>query len=175
MNTNRVSLIAAIGAASWMLAACSGSEPPAVADDDCVVREITLPEDKTAELARLLDEFDPVALGKLLRDNARLLPPNVPAIEGREAILEHYKGSIAKELDYEVTPLTRVMVGNVGLAEGSYRVKNLVKGEYVEEGKYLTVWVYENGQWQIARMMTNTDYQVARTSISVETPADPGQ
>ena len=117
MNTNRVSLIAAIGAASWMLAACSGSEPPAVADDDCVVREVTLPEDKTAELARLLDEFDPVALGNLLRDNARLLPPNVPAIEGREAILEHYKGSIAKELDYEVTPLTRVMVGNVGLAE----------------------------------------------------------
>ena len=174
MKTNRVLLIAAIGAASWMLAACSGGDRPAVVDD-CVVREVTLPEELTAELARLLDEFDPVALGNLLRDNARLLPPNVPAIEGRDAILEHYKGAIAKELDYEVTPLTRVMVGNVGLAEGTYRVKNLVKGEYVEEGKYLTVWVYENEQWKVARMMTNTDYQVARTSISVETPADSGQ
>ena len=63
------------------------------------------------------------------------------------------------------------MIGNVGLAEGSYRVKNLANDTYVEEGKYLAVWVNQDGQWKVARMMTNTDYQVARTSVEVEEPA----
>ena len=63
------------------------------------------------------------------------------------------------------------MIGNVGLAEGSYRVKNLGNDTYVEEGKYLAVWVNQDGQWKVARMMTNTDYQVARTSVEAEEPA----
>lgn len=129
-----------------------------------------MPEDVAVEMGRLLDQFDPVALGNMLMDNARLLPPNVPAIEGRDAIVEYYKGTVANELDYEVVPLKRVMIGNIGLAEGTYKVKNLTSGNYVEEGKYMTVWVNQGGQWKVARMMTNTDYQVARTSVTVEAP-----
>ncbi len=130
----------------------------------------TLPEEASAKLAQLLDQFDPVALGNMLTDNARLLPPNVPAIDGRDAIVDYYKGTVASELDYEVTPLKTATVGNVGLAEGTYKVKNVATGAYVEEGKYLTVWVNEGGQWKVARMMTNTDFQVARTSVTVEQP-----
>lgn len=166
MKANRIASIVSIVVASLTVAACSGGKSAA----DCEAAAASLPAEVTAEMARLLDEFDPVGLGNLIADNARLLPPNVPAVEGREAIIEHYKGAVARELHHEVTPLTQVMIGNVGLAEGSYRVKNLTNGTYVEDGKFMTVWVNQDGAWKIARLMINTDYQVAHTSITVDEP-----
>lgn len=167
VKTRSILAITAIAAATLTVAACSGGKTPAAGGDTEVA---AMPEDNAIQLARLLDQFNPVALGNLLMDDARLLPPNVPAIEGRDAIVEYYKGTVANELDYEVAPLKRVMIGNIGLAEGTYKVKNLTSGAYVEEGKYMTVWVNQAGQWKVARMMTNTDFQVARTSVTVEEP-----
>lgn len=174
MKTRRTLAITAIAAAALSLAACSGDKSPASSQPPAVIAVVAMPAGMGAELARLLNQFDPVALGNLIADDARLLPPNVPAVEGRDAIVEYYKGSVAKELGYEVTPLRTAMVGNVGLSEGTYKVKNLTSGAYVEEGKYLSVWVNQGGQWKVARLMTNTDYQVARTSVAVEEPAAAG-
>ena len=168
MKPSRSSMIAVIAAAFWTLASCSGGEQPPA---DRPAEMTAMPDEAPAELARLLNDFDPVAFGNLFIDNARLLPPNVPVVEGRAAIIEQFKGAVDKQLDYEVTPLNSAMIGNIGLAEGSYRVRNLANDTYVEEGEYLTVWVNQDGHWKVARMMTNTDYQVARTSIEVEEPA----
>lgn len=162
----RIPAAAAIVAISCVLAACSG--PTA----DCVPQVVTMPEAKATELTRLLNEYDPAAFGKVLTENARLLPPNVAAIEGRAAILDYYSGIIGETIRYEATPLTQVTVGNVGLAEGTYRVKNLKDDTYVEMGKYLSVWVKEGDEWKIARLMSNADYQTPRTSVDVQ-PADP--
>lgn len=170
MNSRRTRAITAIAAASLTVAACSGGEPPAA---NRVTDVTAMPAETGNQLAQLLDQFDPVAFGNLLVDDARLLPPNIPAIDGREAIVEYYKGAVAAELDYEVTPLRSAMIGNVGIAEGTYRVKNLTNDTYVEDGKYMTVWVNRDGQWKVARMMVNTDFQVARASVSVEEPAAP--
>jgi ketosteroid isomerase-like protein len=161
VNTRPFAMIAA---AAWMLAACSGREQPAAGS---AAEFGPMPAEPAAEAARLLNEFDPDALGKLLTDNARLLPPNVPAIEGRDAILEYYDGIVGETIKYEATPLNAVTVGNVGLAEGSYRVKNLTTGADVETGKYLMVWVNQDGQWKIARIVSNSDAQVPRTSVEV--------
>lgn len=169
MKTLRTAVHAALAAAAFSLAACSQGTPPAAE-----LTIVEMPEDRARELARLLDEFDPVGFYNLLAENVRLLPPNVPAVEGREAVVDYYKGAITTELDFEVTPLTRVMVGNVGLAEGTYKVRNTSTNEYIEEGKYMTVWVNQGGEWKMARMMTNTDYRVAAPEVDVgaaETPA----
>jgi ketosteroid isomerase-like protein len=170
MKTRATASILFVALASLTVAACSGDKPAA----DCEPAAVSLPEGVTAELARVLDEFDPVGLSSLIADDARLLPPNVPAVEGREAIIEHYKGSVARELHHEVTPITQVVIGNVGLAEGTYRVKNLTSGTYVEHGKFMIVWVNQDGAWKVARLMINTDYQVARTSVTVDEPVATG-
>lgn len=156
MNTLRNARAMALCAATFSLAACSQGTPPAAE-----LKIVEMPEERAQALARLLDEFDPVGFNNLLAENVRLLPPNVPAVEGRDAVVDYYKGAITTELDFEVTPLLRVMAGNVGIAEGTYKVRNTSTNEYIEEGKYMTVWVNQDGEWKIARMMTNTDYRVA--------------
>lgn len=163
---SRMLVTAALAASALALAACKQSPPP-----EATVVE--MPEERSAELARLLEELDPVGLGSILTDNARLLAPNMAAIEGRDAIVEYYRGSVDKQLDFEVAPQTRVTIGKVALAEGTYKVRNVATGEYIEDGKYMTVWVDQDGVWKVARLMTNTDYKVATPEVDVETPPAP--
>ena len=170
MNTRRTTTLVTLAAVACSLAACSGGgKPPAAA----ATEPAPMSAEAGAELVKLMNELDPVALGALLTDNARLLPPNIPAVEGRDAIVEHYKGVVASQLKYEVTELKNVTISNVGLTEGTYRVKNLPKDAYVEDGKYLAVWVNQGGQWKVARLMVNADYQLARVSVSVEPASAP--
>ena len=35
-------------------------------------------------------------------------------------------------------------------------------------GKYMAVWANESGEWKIARIMVNTDYQTPTTSIDIQ-------
>jgi ketosteroid isomerase-like protein len=169
VKTLRTAVPAALAATALLLAACSQGTPPAA--EPTIVE---MPEERAQALARLLDEFDPVGFYNLLAENVRLLPPNMPAVEGRQAVVDYYKGAITTELDFEVTPLLRVMIGNVGLAEGTYKIRNTATNEYIEEGKYMTVWVNQDGEWKVARMMTNTDHRVAAPAVAVgavEAPA----
>jgi hypothetical protein len=168
VKTRRLPVAAAFAASALTLGACSQSPPPAAE-----IKVVEMPEERSAALARLLEELDPVGLGNILTDNARLLGPNMAAIEGRDAIVEYYKGSVDKQLDFEVAPQTRVTIGEVALAEGTYKVRNVTTGEYIEDGKYMTVWVNKDGAWKVARLMTNTDYKVATPEVDVETPPAP--
>ena len=160
MHARSAVAMTAIALASMTLAACGREQGPEV-------EVAAMPAEPAAEMARLLNEFDPVALGNLLTEDARLLVPNVPAIEGRAAIVDHYDGVVDEMINYQAVPLRSVMVGNVGITEGDYRVTNLNTDTVVESGKYMAVWVNRAGEWKIARLMSNTDAQVARTTIEV--------
>lgn len=162
MNTRRFHAVAASVALALTLGACS--KPPA----DCVPQVVVLPEENAQQLAQLLNEFKPEALGNLLMDNARLLPPNRPAVEGKAAILEYYGGIVGETIRYEAEPLKAVTVGSVGVSEGNYKVKNLTENKYVEMGKYMAVWAHQDGQWKIARIMVNTDYQTPTTTVEIQ-------
>lgn len=165
MYTRHAVAMTAIAVASMTLAACAREKAPEAGPTPQVA---SMPAEPAAEMARLMNQFDPVALGNLITEDARFLPPNVPAIEGRAAIVNHYGGIVDEKLEYVSVPLRSVLVGNVGITEGEYHVKNLNTDTNVESGKYMVVWVNQAGQWKIARLMTNTDAQVARTTVEVE-------
>ena len=155
--------LAAAGAALVLtLTACS--QQPA----DCEPRLVAMPDEHAQKLAQLLNEFNPDAFGNLLMDNARLLPPNHPAVEGKAAILEYYGGIVGESIRYEAQQEKLVTVGAVGITEGNYRVRNVPENKYVEMGKYMAVWANESGEWKIARIMVNTDYQTPTTSIDIQ-------
>jgi len=155
-------------AGSITLGACSGKAPTAPASTaDCAAEVIPIPEGTVAAFADIMNSYDPDKLAAMLTDNARLLRPNAPAVEGKQAILDYYSGVVAAELNYDLKPTTAVMLGDVAVAEGTYRVVDTRTDTEVEVGKYMAVWVREDGIWKIAREMSNTDFQVARTSVTV--------
>ena len=171
MYVRNVVALTAIAAALMTLAACAPDKAPEAAatpEAASAPQIAAMPAEPAAEMARLLNEFDPVAFGNLITEDARLLAPNIPAVEGRAAIVEHYGNTVDEKIKYEAVPLRSVLVGNVGITEGEYRVNNLNTNTIVESGKYMTVWVNQAGQWRIARLMSNTDAQVARTTIEIE-------
>lgn len=164
MHARNVVTMTAIAFATLTLAACAREKAP---EAGAAPEVAEMPAEPAAEMARLLNEFDPVALGNLITEDARLLAPNIPAVEGRAAIVEHYNGVVDEMIKYEAVPLRSVLVGNVGITEGEYRVNNLNTNSIVESGKYMAVWVNRDGEWRIARLMSNTDAQVARTTIEI--------
>jgi len=153
------SLVAA--SAGLLLAACAQKQPPAPIAEG-------VPEEVVASFMAAMDEFNPDAVRAIFTPNAKIMPPNVASIEGIDNIIDFYKGSIADELDWELTREAGATAGGMAAAEGKYQIRNKVTGEYIEHGKWMVVFVKTDGGWRVARLMTNTDAPVAAPSVEVE-------
>lgn len=161
MRVNQILAIAAIAATVAMATACGGQQQPTVTTE-------SVPDEVVQRFLAAMDEFDPTAVRELFSPNAKLMPPNVGAIEGPDAIVEFYKGALADELDFEFRQAAAGMAGGLAVSEGTYRVLIKASGEEIEAGKWMAVWINRDGTWKIARLMTNTDHSVAAPVIDVE-------
>ena len=151
----------AAASAGLLLAACAQKQAPALTEG--------VPEEVIAGFVAAMDEFNPEAVRAVFTPNAKVMPPNVASITGIDDIVEYYKGSLADELDFEFTRDASAMAaGGLSAAEGSYKVRNKVSGEYIEQGKWMAVFVNVDGTWRVARFMTNTDAPVAAPTVDVE-------
>ena len=159
--------LAVLASAVTGLTACSGGNPSAPGAS----AGGELPASVTDTLEKVLSQPDPTAFGQLLADNARILPPNVPAVAGRDAILDYYKGAVTPELHWDLVPGKSYAIGEAGILEGAYHIKNSATGQEVETGKFLSVWVNQNGTWKLLRMMDSADHAVAQGSGQVAEPA----
>jgi len=163
VRVNQILAIAAIAASACLAAACGGQQPPAV-------QAQSVPDEVVQRFLAAMDEFDPEAVRGLFTARAKLMPPNVAAVEGPDAIVEYYKGTLADELDFDFEQAAAGMAGGLAVSEGAYRVTNKMTGEQIESGKWMAVWLNDGGAWKIARLMTNTDHAVAAPVIDVEEP-----
>jgi limonene-1,2-epoxide hydrolase len=162
-TTRRLAI--ATAAAALVMAACGQQKAPPAA------MEMTMPEEVAARFVAAMDDFDPEAVRGLFTANAKVMPPNVATISGIDNILDYYKGTLAEELDFEMTRDAAGTSGGLAAAEGTYKVRNNATGEYIEQGKWMAVFVNVDGAWKVARFMTNTDAPVAVPSVEVEEPA----
>ena len=168
MRVNQILVIAAIAAAVAMATACGGQQQP-------TVKAESVPDEVVQRFLTAMDEFDPDAVRELFSPNAKLMPPNVAAVEGPDAIVEYYRGTLAEELDFEFKQAAAGMAGGLAVSEGTYRVLNKVSGAEIETGKWMAVWINRDGAWQIARLMTNTDHSVAAPVVEVEEESNAGE
>jgi len=133
--------------------------------------EMALPEEAAAQFIAAMDDFNPDAVRELFTPNAKVMPPNVATITGIDDIIEYYRGTLADELDFEFTRDAAGTSGGLAAAEGTYKVRNNTTGEYIEQGKWMAVFVNADGKWKVARFMTNTDAPVAAPAVEVEEPS----
>jgi len=158
-------LVMATAVVALVVSACGQQKAPPVAVDTAV------PEEVVSQFVAAMDEFNPDAVRNLFTPNAKIMPPNVATVSGIDNIIDYYRGTLADELDFEMTREAGGTSGGLSVAEGTYKVLNNTTGEYIEQGKWMAVFVNADGAWKVARFMTNTDAPVAAPAVEVEESA----
>jgi ketosteroid isomerase-like protein len=159
----RVLLLSIVVAAS---AACSPSGPtgqPAVAADEAVIRAGT----DTWNTAYNAGEVDKIVA--LYTDDAVVMPPNVPALAGHDAIRQFLTKDIAAAKAAGLTAKDGTssvgVAGDLAWHAGTSSVVD-ASGKTVETGNYVEVWHRTNGQWLMIRDIWNDDAPPAATPPS---------
>ena len=123
--------------------------------------------------ARAYNAGNADTVANLYDEQAVLLPPGAPAVNGRAAIKSFFVKDTADSQKAGVTftlgpnPAGGVS-GDIGWQSGTYAVKDKT-GKAVETGKYLSVSMKKNGKWLYVRDMWNADGAAA--SVENATPA----
>ena len=105
---------------------------------------------------------DAVRLGACFSEDAVQLPPNEPALRGRDAILRRYSAQF-EQFACELTATTEEIEisGRWAFAWGAYRIVLSPKSGSAtihDNGKYLAVFQkQQDGSWRFARDTFNSD------------------
>ena len=118
----------------------------------------------------VLNSQDATRITAWFTDDAALLPENLRRVSGKAEILQYYKDLASADLAYRVEATGVTADRKVAVSEGTYRVLNMKTGAEVEVGKYLAVLKHVDAGWRVHRLMTNTDVQPPKTTVTVETP-----
>ena len=111
---------------------------------------------------------DADALASLYTEDAVLLPPNEPAVFGRDAIRATNKEQLAQEgIGMELEDLEVNIVGDLGYKAGRYRMYTK-DGGLLDRGKYIEIWKKTDGQWLIHRDMWNSSVAAPAEAESAE-------
>jgi uncharacterized protein (TIGR02246 family) len=106
---------------------------------------------------------DAARVADLYTENAVILYPNQPAIQGKPAILAYFKAFFGEfgQNEFQLTSSEIEVVGSWAFDRGSVRWKGTPSagGKPVEDiGKYLVVLQQQpGGEWKVARDMDNSD------------------
>ena len=113
-------------------------------------------EEGTAKYMEAVNSEDATALAALFTEDAVELPPNSPAVFGRDAIRAGKQaGFAAADLAVELEDLEISVEGDLGYKAGRYRVRTK-DGELIDRGKYIEIWTKADGQWLLHRDIWNS-------------------
>jgi ketosteroid isomerase-like protein len=98
------------------------------------------------------------AINALYAKDSVLLPPNAPAIFGRDAISATIQEMFAAGLSIELEDLEIKVVGDLGYKAGRYRT-TAEDGSLVDRGKYIEIWSKIDGKWVLHRDIWNSSVQ----------------
>lgn len=154
------------GATTLMLMACAYLAGCANSEDG------QLPSTVTTAVSRDFNLGDALRTAGHYADDAQILPPRHPAIEGKPAIAAFFQANIDKYISFGNDSTWSVVKGNMAIEQGTYNVRNVRVGQNVEEGKYIRVWKKVNGDWKLYRDMFSPDSgQSSAVSVSPEEAA----
>ncbi len=107
------------------------------------------------------NSHDAKAVAALYTTDAVLLPPNEPAVFGRDAIAATHAELFARgDFKIDIEPIETVIDGQLAYVAGRYRMWT-DDGALVDHGKYIEIWRPVDGQWLISRDMYNSSVAMA--------------
>lgn len=139
----------------------------------CVQRQMEVKTTDTGAVTAAVDSLsrafgaavaarDTNAVIDFYTDDARVLPPNAPLAEGKEAIGNVWKGFLSTpglDLRLKTQQVVVADAGDMAVEIGSYQMTfQDAKGQPMEDtGKYVTVFKKMDGRWKIVIDTWNTD------------------
>jgi len=103
---------------------------------------------------------DADALAALFAEDGVMLPPNAPAIFGRDAIRAgNREGFAMVDHAIELEDLEIKVEGDLGYKAGRYRVRTK-DDQLIDRGKYIEIWNKVDGRWMIHRDIWNSSMPV---------------
>jgi ketosteroid isomerase-like protein len=136
----------------------------------CAQEEDRLPQAVTTAAARDFNQGDALRTAAIYTDDAQILPPRSPVIEGKPAIAAFFQANIDKYISFGNDTKWSVVRGDLAIEQGVYNVRNVRVGQDVEAGKYIRIWKRVDGTWKLYRDMFSPDSASAEV-VSV-TPED---
>lgn len=109
-------------------------------------------------------------------NDAVVLPPNSPAITGKEPIRAMWKSMIepaGASISWKVTKVEVSKSGELGYVTGTYEMVDMSTGKPVNDrGKYLEVWKKQaDGSWKCVVDMFSSDLPAATAGAPTASPA----
>ena len=138
----------------------------ALATSGCASRDEQVPESAVTALETAFNRGDVAACAAVYSDDAEIIPEDGPVVRGHEAITAFFKDQVAREISFGTETSFNTARGDIGVEQGTYRIRDVQRGIDVEYGEYLNVWRKVNGQWHAFRSMYNVTMS-QRTGISV--------
>ena len=106
--------------------------------------------------AERLNAGDIDGVAALYSENARLLPPNAPMVQGRDAIGAAFQSMVDAGLTGSLETIEAMVAGDLGHRVGTY-VLTAPDGSVFDHGKYIETWHEIGGEWQMTADIYNSD------------------
>lgn len=109
---------------------------------------------------------DAEAIAKLYTEDAQVMPPNAPLVEGRSAIRAYYRNAFesatapAKYDEREV-----IVFGDMTYRQGIYELA--MPDGRTEYGKFMQLWKNVDGDWKLHRQMWSSSEEAPPPATAV--------
>jgi ketosteroid isomerase-like protein len=116
--------------------------------------------DVAADWERAYNAGDVDGIAALLTEDAVVMPPNAPIVEGRSAIKSWYREHFTNRVVPAKTDERELIVfGDMTYRQGVYAL-DLPDGT-TEYGKFVELWKNDNGQWRLHRSIWSSNEPTA--------------
>jgi len=101
-------------------------------------------------------------------DDALVLPPNEPAVSGKDKINDLWKGLLDSitDMSWKATRVEIAKSGDMAVLTGTWEMT--MKDGTKDHGKYCEVWEKKSGTWKCGTDMFSSDLPVSPTTSPAE-------
>ena len=126
---------------------------------------------RDTEWQAAMNAGDVEGIAALYADDARLMPPNLEAATGKDAVREAFGAMIDAGLSIELNAVEHRSGGDIAYVVGTYK---LVNGDDVmDQGKYIETWHRNaDGEWLMNNDIWNSDMPAAGGSADAGVDED---
>jgi len=120
--------------------------------------------DQNQKLTDFIRKKEAINVAKIFSKDCMIMPPNMDPFKGNIAIQVYWEEVFKTDVDSLSLETLEIESYDKGLIEfGKYSV--YIEDNVEDKGKYMTMWIEEDGEWKINRQIWNSNLEEGSTDI----------